>query len=112
VKEYDIFLPLRYNDGKSIESDKFQALQKELLDRFDGLTFFPQANQGPWKLGNVTYRDEIVIDRVLLTAALPMGRGRPTEARIRPLNACTSAHSPRRHQKLPIRVGRDASCDR
>jgi hypothetical protein len=51
VKEYDIFLPLRYNDGKPIEADKFQALQKELLDRFEGLTFFPQANQGFWKLG-------------------------------------------------------------
>ena len=65
MKEYDIFLPLRYNDGNPIESEKFQALQKELLDRFDGLTFFPQANQGFWKLGNVTYRDEIIIYRVL-----------------------------------------------
>jgi hypothetical protein len=65
VKEYDIFLPLRYNDSKPIEADKFQALQKELLDRFDGLTYFPQANQGFWKLGDVTYRDEIVIYRVL-----------------------------------------------
>ena len=65
MKEYDIFLPLRYNDGKPVEAGKFQELQRQLLDRFDGLTFFPQANQGFWKLGNVTYRDEIVIYRVL-----------------------------------------------
>ena len=65
MKEYDIFLPLCYNDGKPVEADKFQELQKQLLDRFDGLTFFPQVNQGFWKLGNVTYRDEIVIYRVL-----------------------------------------------
>jgi hypothetical protein len=29
------------------------------------LTYFPQANHGFWKLGNMTYRDEIVIYRVI-----------------------------------------------
>jgi hypothetical protein len=67
VKEYDLFLPLRYNDGKPVESAKFQQLQKQLLDQFEGLTYFPQVNQGFWKLGDVTYRDEIVIYRVLAT---------------------------------------------
>jgi hypothetical protein len=65
VKEYDIFLPLRYNDGSPVEAEKFQQLQAELLERFGGLTYFPQPNQGFWKLGTVTYRDEIVIYRVL-----------------------------------------------
>jgi inorganic pyrophosphatase len=65
VKEYDIFVPLRYNDGRPIEARKFQQLQEQLLRRFGGLTYFPQANQGYWKLGDVTYRDEIVIYRVL-----------------------------------------------
>jgi hypothetical protein len=65
VKEYDIFLPLRYNDGTLIEPIKYRNLQEKLLANFAGLTFFPQANQGFWKLGEVTYRDEIVIYRVL-----------------------------------------------
>jgi hypothetical protein len=65
VKEYDIFLPLRYNDGKLVESVKFRDLKERLLSQFDGLTYFPQANEGVWKLGDVTYRDEIVIFRVL-----------------------------------------------
>jgi hypothetical protein len=65
VKEYDIYLPLRYNDGKPIEGRKFQQLQAELLDQFGGLTYYPQANQGFWKLADITYRDEIVIYRVL-----------------------------------------------
>jgi hypothetical protein len=65
VKEYDIFLPLRYNDGNRVESRKFQDVREQLLSQFDGLTYFPQANQGFWKLGDVTYRDEIVILRVL-----------------------------------------------
>jgi hypothetical protein len=46
VKEYDIYIPLRYNDGRMIEIAKFQQLQAELLQEFGGLTFFPQANQG------------------------------------------------------------------
>ncbi len=32
---------------------------------FEGLTYFPQANQGFWKFGDITYRDEIVIYRVI-----------------------------------------------
>jgi len=43
----------------------FQQLQEQLLGHFNGVTYFPQANQGIWKLGDVTYRDEIVIIRVL-----------------------------------------------
>jgi hypothetical protein len=65
VKEYDIFVPLRYNDGTPIEGRKFQKLQALLLEEFGGLTYFPQTNQGFWKLGDVTYRDEIVIYRVI-----------------------------------------------
>jgi hypothetical protein len=65
VKEYDIFLPLRYNDGRRVESIKFRQLRDRLLNEFIGLTYFPQRNQGFWKLGTVTYRDEIVIYRVI-----------------------------------------------
>ena len=67
VREYDIFVPLLYNDGTPIEPGKFQRLQTQLLQHFNGLTFFPQSNEGFWRMGNVTYRDEIVIYRVLAT---------------------------------------------
>jgi hypothetical protein len=74
VKEYDIFVPLFYNDGQPIEARKFQELQETLLAQFHGLTFFPQANQGFWRMGDVLYRDEIVIYRVL--AAKPQAARR------------------------------------
>jgi hypothetical protein len=69
VKEYDLFLPLRYNDGSPVEPRRFQAVQRLLLEQFGGLTFFPQPNEGLWKIGTVTYRDEIVIYRVLSSNA-------------------------------------------
>ena len=69
MKEYDIFVPLFYNDGTPVEAVKFQRLQAELLEHFDGLTFFPQPNEGFWRMGDVTYRDEIVIYRVLSSRA-------------------------------------------
>jgi hypothetical protein len=69
VKEYDLYVPLYYNDGSPIEPIKFRNLQRRLLEQFDGLTFFPQPNEGFWRMGNVTYRDEIVIYRVLTSKA-------------------------------------------
>jgi hypothetical protein len=65
VKEYDLFIPLSYNDGSPIETTKFQDLQERLLNHFDGLTFFPQPNEGFWRMANVIYRDQVVIYRVL-----------------------------------------------
>jgi hypothetical protein len=38
---------------------------KASLEQFGGLTFFPQRNEGFWTFGGVTYRDEIVIYRIL-----------------------------------------------
>ena len=61
MKEYDLFIPLYYNEGTPIESRKFQDLQKRLLTHFGGLTFFPQPSEGFWTMAGITYRDEIVI---------------------------------------------------
>lgn len=65
MKEYDVFVPIRYNDGADIELQKFKDLQKRLLEEFDGVTFFSQPNEGLWRMGDVVYHDEIVIYRVL-----------------------------------------------
>jgi len=44
-------------------------LQQQLLDQFGGLAFFPQPNEGFWTVAGITYRDAIVIDRVLTSDA-------------------------------------------
>jgi hypothetical protein len=65
VREFDLFLPLFFNDGEPIPKELFQTLQSRLLEQFDGLTFFPQPNKGVWRMGDITYHDEIVILRTI-----------------------------------------------
>jgi hypothetical protein len=69
VREYELYIPLKYNDGSPIEDAKIQAIGERLLEQFGGVTFFPQRNQGMWRMGAVTFRDEIVIFRVLTERA-------------------------------------------
>ena len=65
MKEYDLYVPLNYNDGTPVEPRTLEGIQEKLLQQFRGVTFFPQPNQGLWTFGGVTYRDEIVIYRVV-----------------------------------------------
>ena len=65
AKECEVYLPLNYNDGSAIEPDKIERIGERLLEEFGGVTFFPQPNEGRRRMGHVTFRDEIVIFRVL-----------------------------------------------
>jgi hypothetical protein len=65
VKEYDPYVPLTYNDGTPIEPKTIEQIGQGLLEQFGGVTFFPQPNEGFWQMGGVTFRDQIVIFRVL-----------------------------------------------
>jgi hypothetical protein len=65
VKEYEVYLPLRYNDGSLIENHKIDRVGELLLEQFGGVTYFPQPNRGLWQMGGVTFRDDIVLFRVL-----------------------------------------------
>jgi hypothetical protein len=65
VKEYELYVPLTLNDGTPVDPETLLQLRNRLLERFGGLTFFPQRNEGFWTFGGVTYRDEIVIYRIL-----------------------------------------------
>jgi hypothetical protein len=65
VREYEIYVPLTHNDGSPVDPERLVQLRERLLEQFGGLTFFPQRNEGFWTFGGVTYRDEIVIYRIL-----------------------------------------------
>jgi hypothetical protein len=64
--EYELYVPLHYNDGRRIDPEKLRALKKRLVDQFGGLTHFQQENEGLWKIGEHTFRDRVEILRVLV----------------------------------------------
>jgi hypothetical protein len=64
--EYELYVPLHYNDGRRIDPEKLRALKKRLVDEFGGLTHFQQENEGFWKIGEHTFRDRVEILRVLV----------------------------------------------
>lgn len=65
MKEYEVYVPLTDNNGSPVNPEVLVQLRERLLGQFGGLTFFPQRNEGFWTFGGVTYRDEIVIYRIL-----------------------------------------------
>jgi len=62
MRKYEIYLPLKYNDGKAIESEKIVGVWDELAEAFGGITVSPLSApyQGRWKYGGVEYIDEII----------------------------------------------------
>lgn len=65
--QFDIYLPLKYNDGKDIEPYKFDTTRRELLEQFGGFSVFPASTaiEGWWKFGHRIFKDEIKIFRVI-----------------------------------------------
>jgi len=65
MREYEVYVPLNDNDGRPIDPEKLRWLKRRLVLEFGGLTYFPQENEGVWKVGAFTFRDKVVILRVL-----------------------------------------------
>ena len=63
VLRFDIYLPLRYNDGAMIPEEHYRQVEFELVERFGGVTMIEQRNplKGVWKFQNRRYVDEIII---------------------------------------------------
>jgi hypothetical protein len=53
-----------------VPAEKLKRQRAALVEKFGGLTHFPQENEGLWKVGSTTFRDQIVILRVLASDAV------------------------------------------
>ena len=65
MREFELYVPLTYNDGTPIKIEKIHAVRDRLAQEFGGLTYSPQANEGFWKMGDIAFRDQIIIFRFL-----------------------------------------------
>src|SRR5262249_40093273 len=67
IRNIDIYLPLDFNDGRSIPESKYVALQQELLTRYGGVTSIQRQFplHGLWQSGETVYQDRVVIFSVM-----------------------------------------------
>jgi hypothetical protein len=64
ITRLEILLPLTYNDGTTIEDEKFELTADELTEHFGGITEDVLRATGTWKYGGARYRDELLRLRI------------------------------------------------
>jgi hypothetical protein len=57
---YEILLPLRYNDGRAVESEKFLRTHLDLVENFGANTIDLLPALGSWKYQGVVYEDALL----------------------------------------------------
>ena len=65
MREFEIYLPSTRNDGSKLDPKKLDAIREILLLSFGGYTESKYEKQGAWRMGGVSYYDEISIIKVL-----------------------------------------------
>jgi hypothetical protein len=65
MQEYEIYLPTTLDDGTPVEAAKIQGIKDSLVKAFGGYTHLNQRSEGAWRMGGVTFHDEVTIVRVL-----------------------------------------------
>lgn len=62
--EFEIYVPLADNQGKSFPDEQLQNFRKILIHQFGGLTDLKYINEGTWTIHGVEFQDKLVIWRV------------------------------------------------
>jgi len=62
MKKYEIYLPLKHNDGSDIEPKKLEEIQQQLIAVFGALTVSSLSApfRGTWRYGGVKFVDDII----------------------------------------------------
>ncbi|HEX8297315.1 MAG TPA: hypothetical protein VF593_13510 [Chthoniobacteraceae bacterium] len=65
MQEFEIYLPTQMNDGSPVDPREIARIKETLVNAFGGYTHLSQRSEGAWRMGGVTFRDEVTIVRVL-----------------------------------------------
>jgi hypothetical protein len=63
--EYDLYFPLSGKGTAKSATEELERVKKELTRFFGGVTDFRHRGEGSWKMGGVTFHDEVILLRVL-----------------------------------------------
>jgi hypothetical protein len=65
MQEHEIYPPTTLNDGTPVEAAKIQGIKDSLVKAFGVYTPLNHRTEGAWRMGGVTFHDEVTIVRVL-----------------------------------------------
>ena len=65
MQEFEIYLPTKQNDGTEVDPAEIERIKATLTKAFGGYTHLNQRSEGAWRIGGVTFIDEVTIARVL-----------------------------------------------
>ena len=76
MKKYEIYLPLKYNDGRQIEPEKLKEIREQLIAVSGAITVSSCSApyQGTWTYGGVEFVDDIVRIEILVDEDLTSNR--------------------------------------
>ena len=56
-RRYEILLPLKHNDGRSVDDEKFDRTREELVAEFGAISVHPESVRGIWMHEGARYED-------------------------------------------------------
>jgi len=62
MNKYDLYVPLKYNNGAAIEPEKLKQIRQQLMAVFGAITVSSKSApfEGTWRYGGVEFVDDIV----------------------------------------------------
>lgn len=72
MNKYEIYVPLKYNNGVAIEREKIKQIRQQLMAAFGAITVSPlfAPFQGTWRYGGVEFVDDIIRIEVITNEEL------------------------------------------
>ncbi len=59
-KRYEMLLPLKFNDGSTVDPELFEQTREELIAQFGAIAVQPGVVQGVWIHQGIRYEDELL----------------------------------------------------
>ena len=56
-RRYEILLPLKHNDGRPVDEDSLNQTRREIVERFDAVSVYPQTMLGIWVHEEAQFED-------------------------------------------------------
>lgn len=60
-RRYEVLLPIRFNDGKSVPEELLGEAVNEMVEQFNAVSFYKEAVSGHWRQDDTLFRDDLAL---------------------------------------------------